>query len=138
MEIYRFPATPFVAQFIGTSTVIDDFRGYKGFGEVPSGAQAIIRPEFLEAFKNDSPKFGNLVPMAETGVIKDIAFRGSSLTLTVEVNGRLMTLNRSLERREMHVGETVNVLFYRAYVLENGTPRTYTNSLLEGVDVEGL
>lgn len=138
VEIYKKPETSFVAQFIGTSDIIEDFRGFKGFEEVPEGKQTVVRPEFVEAFKNDNEKFKRLIPVAETGVIKDIAFRGSSLTLTLDVNGVLLTTNRSLERRPVAVGEEMCVLVYQAYILEGKDTHIYKNKLLKGVDVEAL
>ena len=137
-EIYQGPQTPFVAQFIGTSAVIENLHSFKGFEDVPAGSPAIIRPEFCEAFKSGSVKFGHLEDSAEAGVITDIAFRGSMLTLTCEVNGNLLTMNRSLERRPVAVGDKVYVLLYRAYVKDGGSVKTYENTLLEDADTEGL
>lgn len=138
VEIYKRPQTSFVAQFIGSSTIVDDFSGFKGFDEVPKGRQTVLRPEFVEAFKADNKKFKDLLPVAESGVIKDIAFRGSYLTLTLEVNGVLLTTNRSLERRPVAVGEKMCVLVYRAYILEEGDAHIYKNRLLKDVDIETL
>ena len=138
VEIYKKPETSFVAQFIGTSDIIEDFRGFKGFESVPEGKQTVVRPEFVEAFKNDNEKFKSLIPVAETGVIKDIAFRGSYLTLTLDVNGVLLNTNRSLERRPVAVGEEMCVLVYQAYILEGKDTHIYKNKLLKDVDVEAL
>ena len=138
VEIYKEPQTPFVAQFIGTSTVIENLNTFKGFENVPAGSRAILRPEFLEAFKSDNEKYRELIPAAEKGVIRDIAFRGNSYTLTMEVNGNLLPLNRSLERRPVKIGEEMNVLVYRAYVPAGKGTEIYKNERLKGVDVEGL
>ena len=138
VEIYSKPETPFVAQFIGTSAEIRNLNAFKGYENVPAGSRAILRPEFLEAFKSDNEKFKSLIPAAEKGVIRDVAFRGNSLTLTMEVKGDLLTMNRSLERRPVEIGEEMNVLVYRAYAEESGGIRTYENTRLKDVDVEGL
>lgn len=138
VEIYKKPKTPFVAQFIGTSSVLDDFSGFKGFEDVPKGRKAIVRPEFVEAFKNDNEKFRSLIPATEKGVITDISFRGSTLELTLEVNGITLTTNRSLERRPVAVGEEMCVLIYRVYILEEDDAMIYKNQILKGVDVEAL
>ena len=137
-EIYGQPRTPFVAQFIGTSMPVSNLHTFKGFGSIPSEEGAILRPEFLEAFKSDNPKFQSLLPAAERGVIRSIAFRGTALTLTVEVNGNFLQMNRSLERRPVEVGEEMNILVYRAYVRDGGGIRMYENALLKDVDVEAL
>lgn len=137
-EIYKEPKTSFVAQFVGTSNIIDDFCGFKGFQEAGKGKKALLRPEFVEAFKSDNAKFRSLIPMTETGVIRDIAFRGNYLTLTLEVNGYPLFVNRSLERRPVSVGEKMCVLVYRAYLLGEGSPEIYQNQLLDGIDIEAL
>lgn len=132
-DIYETPQTPFVASFIGTSAVIPDFSGYRGFGDVRPGSAAVIRPEFLEAFKSDSEKFGRFIPAAEIGVVRDIAFRGNSYAITMEVKGNLVTLNRSLERRPVALGERMHVLFYRAHVTEGNSVRICKNCLLDSI-----
>ncbi len=136
--IYKEPRTPFVAQFIGTSSVHENFNRFKGFEDVPTHAKAVVRPEFVEAFKSDNQKFGRLIGSAEKGTITGIAFRGNNLELTLDVNGCELTCNRSLERRDVHVGEQMCVLVYRIYVLDETGTHTVTNHLLEGVDLEGM
>ncbi len=138
IDIYKNPKTSFVAQFIGTSAVHTELSGFKGFENVPKGASTVIRPEFVETFKSDNEKFRSLIADAEEGVITDIAFRGSYLELTLEVNGLSLTTNRSLERRPVEVGEKMCVLIYRIYVLDGGETQIFENRRLEGVDVEAL
>ena len=138
IEIYKRPKTSFVSQFIGTSVVLDDFGGFGGFEELPKGCQVIIRPEFVESFKSDNQKFKSLLPFSEEGVITEIAFRGSYLELTLEVNGVRLTTNRSLERRPVEIGEHMRVLLYRVYLLQEGDAHLYKNQLLKNVDVEAL
>ena len=137
-QIYGQPETPFVAQFIGDSTVIENLHTFKGFEDVPEGSSAIIRPEFCEVFKGGSEKFGHLEGAAQEGTITDAAFHGNSFTLICSVNGNLLTVNRSLERRLVSKGEKVYMLLYRAYVKEGEGVRIYENSLLKGADTEGL
>ena len=138
MEIYKRPRTSFVAQFIGTSVVLEHFHGCKGFADLPDGKQAVLRPEFVEAFKNDNKKFHQLIFAAETGVITDIAFHGSSILLTLNVNGVLLTTRRSLERRPVAIGEEMRVLIYRIYVLDETDTYICKNQLLQNVDIEML
>lgn len=138
VEIYKKPKTSFVAQFIGTSAVLDDFSGFKGFENLPKGRQAIVRPEFVEAFKSDNEKFKSLMHATETGIITNIAFRGSYQELTLKVNGISLTANRSLERRSVKVGEQMCVLVYRVYVLADGDTEIHKNQLLKGIDIEAL
>ena len=138
IDIYKRPKTSFVSQFIGTSAVLNNFDGFRGYDHMPGQCQTIIRPEFVEVFKSDNKKFKSLIPASEEGVIREIAFRGSYLELTVEVNGILLTTNRSLERRPVKIGEHIRVLIYRIYLLEEGGAQLFKNKLLEGVDVDAL
>lgn len=101
ITIYKNPKTPFVAQFIGTSTILENLSGFKGYGDIPEGKKVIVRPEFVEAFKSDNKKFANLMDAVEEGVIENVVFRGSYLELTLSVNGVRLTTNRSLERRHV-------------------------------------
>lgn len=138
IEIYKKPRNSFVSQFIGTSSVFSDFSGFRGFEDLPKKSQVIIRPEFVEVFKSDNRKFKDLMPYSEEGVIRDIAFRGSYLELSVDVNGVTLTVNRSLERRPVEVGEHMRVLLYRVYLIEEGDARRMKNNQLKDVDVEFL
>lgn len=138
IEIYKRPRTSFVSQFIGTSSVFNDFSGFRGFEDLPKGSQVIIRPEFVEAFKSDNKKFKDLMPYSEEGIITGIAFRGSYLELSVDINGMTLTVNRSLERRPVEIGEHMRVLLYRVYLLEEGDARRIKNKLLKDIDIEVL
>ena len=126
-EIYKNPQTPFVAEFIGQSAIIDDFDGLKGFSQ---GAYkgAIIRPEFVEAFKSDNVYFKDLLEDSQEGVITDIMFRGSSLELKLNVNGVTVSTSRSLERRPVVIGEPMRVLVYRLYAFDDGGVHLLENS----------
>lgn len=138
IDIYKHPETPFVAQFIGNSVVLDGLSGFKGFDGLEKGRKIIIRPEFVEAFKNDNEKFKNLLYAVEQGTIEDIAFRGSYFEVTLQVNGVRLTANRSLERRSIAIGEKMCVLLYRVYSFDENGGEIYKNQLLRGIDVETL
>lgn len=137
-EIYKHPRTPFVAQFIGNSVILEDLHGFKGFEKIDKGKKIIVRPEFVEAFKSDNKKFKDLIEASEEGVIEKIEFRGSYLELTLRVNGILLITNRSLERREVSVGEKMRVLLHRIYMLDEEEAKIQKNRLLQDVDIEML
>ena len=137
-EIYKTPKTPFVAQFIGNSVVLDHLSGLRGFDEIGEGQKAIVRPEFVEAFKSDNKKFKALMGAAEEGVIEKIQFRGSYLEVALRVGNVTLTANRSLERRDVSVGERMCVLLHRIYVLDGGEAEIRKNKLLNGIDIEML
>ena len=136
--IYKYPRTPFVAEFVGTSAILEGLPRFKGFEDIGFGKKAIVRPEFVEAFKSDNQKFKNLLHAVEYGTVEQIAFRGSYLEVALSVNGIRLTANRSLERRDVAVGEKMCVLLYRAYVFDENGASLHKNKLLEGIDIEAL
>ncbi len=128
LEIYKHPQTAFVSQFIGEGTIVQDYGKFRGFSEKKGYQGAMIRPEFVEAFKSDNPKFQKMLGFAEKGVIQDIMFKGNCLELLLDVRGTTLVARRSLERRPVEVGEQMNVIIYRMFafdaqhacLLENG------------------
>ena len=134
-QIYKNPQTPFVAEFIGQGSVVRDFGRLKGFDQNGYDS-AIVRPEFVEAFKADNARFAGLLEATEEGTITDILFRGNSLELRLDVNGVQLTTNRSLERREVAVGEKLRVLVYRMYALDGERACLLENSLLDPAAAE--
>ena len=134
-EVYERPQTPFVAEFIGQGSVVRDFGRLRGF-EQNGYESAIIRPEFVEAFKADNARFQALASATEEGTITDILFRGNSLELRLDVNGIPLTTHRSLERREVRVGEKLRVLVYRVYAFDSERTYLLENSLIGDADRE--
>ena len=117
VEIYNSPATPFVARFIGRSSVVEDYDKLKGFERIEHANQAVIRPEFVKISK--SGKLDRYISAAETGVVTDVVFRGNRMDVTVDINGILVVGERSLEKDFVSVGETVHVLIYRLYIFDS-------------------
>lgn len=116
-EIYKSPATPFVAEFIGQSSIIENYFQLHGF-QKGNYKGAILRPEFVEAFKTDNPRFKNFIDCSDEGIITDILFRGNSLELKLNVNGVILTAHRSLQRRPVKTGEKMRVIIYRLYAFD--------------------
>ncbi len=137
VEIYQNPKTPFVSGFIGRSTVVEDYHKLKGF---PQGKykKAVIRPEFIEAFKSDNERFKNFVEISEKGKIVDILFRGSSYEVKLDVNGVILTAYRSIDRRPIHVGDDMNVIIYRVYALDDDRAYLVENEELKRLDVDNV
>ena len=117
VEIYKSPATPFVARFICRSSVVEDYDKLKGFERIEHANQAVIRPEFVKISK--SGKLDQYISAAETGVVTDVVFRGNRMDVTVDINGILVVGERSLEKDFVSVGETVHVLIYRLYIFDS-------------------
>ncbi len=134
-QIYRNPESPFVSQFIGQGSIIENYTGITGFSEY-SGKYlgAVIRPEFVEAFKPDNLDFKEMLDCTMEGVITDIAFLGNALEVTLDVGGIELKTRRSPERRAISVGEKMRVLVYRilafdetkVYLLKNAKIRKQT------------
>ena len=143
-EIYKKPETPFVAEFIGQGSVVGDFHKLRGFEHAADEAGgtrydgAIVRPEFVEAFRADNDRFGSLVEATAEGTVTDILFRGDTLELKIDVNGVTLTTHRSLERREVSVGDKLRVLVYRVYAFDEERAYLLENELLKGVDLDEI
>ena len=132
-DIYKNPQTPFVAKFIGDGTVITNYYNIPGF-EKGDYTGAVIRPEFIEAFKSDNPRFKDLLPLSEKAVIKDILFKGNSLEVKLALNGVVLTAHRSLERRPIKIGEEMNVIVYRLLAFDEKKAYLLRNEALMKID----
>ncbi|MCC8168394.1 MAG: ABC transporter ATP-binding protein [Clostridiales bacterium] len=135
VEVYKNPKTPFVAEFTGTSSILDGLRGFAGFRDFGPDEKILIRPEFVEAFKKDNLKMQDFFEYAEDGVITSVSFRGNSLLVTLDVHGITLLTNRSLERRDVQVGEHMNVFLYRVYLLDGKHTQVIENEKLKDVDL---
>ncbi len=134
-EIFLNPKTPFVAQFAGNSHLVE-LSGFRGFEGVETGQKVLIRPEFVDAFKKDNAQMQDYADLAEDGIVTGISFRGSFLEVRLKVHGITLLTNRSLERRELSVGEHMNVFLHRVYCMEDGRIKVLENDLLKGIDME--
>ena len=74
MEIYKSPDTPFVAQFIGRSSIVEHYERLLGFDPVEGATHAVIRPEFVRMSRSEPPQH---MSAAERGIVKDVIFRGN-------------------------------------------------------------
>lgn len=133
LEIYKSPDTPFVAQFIGHTTVVENYDRLKGFDRIESADKAVIRPEFIKISKS-----GNLdryQSAAEEGIVTDVVFRGNRMDITVSINGIEVVGERSLEKDLISVGEKVHVLIYRLYIFDDEKTYLMENSEMQEQDV---
>lgn len=133
LEIYKSPDTPFVAQFIGHTTVVENYDRLKGFDRIENADKAVIRPEFIKISKS-----GNLdryQSAAEEGTVTDVVFRGNRMDITVSINGIEVVGERSLEKDLISVGEKVHVLIYRLYIFDDEKTYLMENSEMQEQDV---
>ena len=127
VQIYKNPSTPFAAQFIGQSRVLENYEALHGFKKVTGYDRAVIRPEFVHVTKPGKQLYVNA---AENGVVEDVFFRGNLLELHVNVKGIRITAYRSLEDEEITAGEQVSVLIYRLFLYNQETVRLVENKSL--------
>ncbi len=133
LAIYKSPDTPFVAQFTGRSSVVEDYDRLKGFERIPHADKAVIRPEFVKISK--SGKLDRYISAAELGTVKEVIFKGNRMDVVVDINGIELTGERSLEKDLVSVGETVHVLIYRLYVFDEEKTYLLENKEMQEQDV---
>jgi sulfate transport system ATP-binding protein len=128
-DIYKSPGTPFVASFIGESTIVEDASTLKGFDTAAaSGTRALIRPEYIEM--GHDHEFA-LRSATEVGVVRHLHFRGSEWMVEVEVGKNRLITYRSLEKQTLQPGEEVRVLIHRAYLFNDEASWMVENRLKE-------
>lgn len=117
-DIYKEPLTPFVASFVGQSTLVEEGAKLKGFENEAkvAGTKALIRPEYVEI--GTDHEFA-LLSATAPGIVKHLHFRGSEWLVEVEVEGQVLTTFRSLEKETLQAGQEVRVLVHRAYLYNN-------------------
>lgn len=140
LQVYAQPQTAFVAQFAGNSPVITGFeriRGFEGFAPRPDeDVSAVVRPEFVEAFKPDNAEYAPLLDASSEGTVTDILFRGDHYELQLDVQGIPLTVRRALGRRPVGVGERLHVVVRKLYAIKGADVRLIDNPLLEGVSLK--
>ena len=91
VEIYLHPKTPFVAQFIGKSSIIEEYGKLKGFDSIGPDTRAIIRPEFVEI---KSPKdVTEQSSIYEQAAVEQSIFRGNYFEVLLNIKGITIRTN---------------------------------------------
>jgi len=127
-DIYKNPETPFVASFIGESTIVENISELKGFEDAASrpGTKALIRPEYIEIGKPGEIK---LASATLAGKVKQLHFRGSEWMVELLVGDTKLITYRSLEQEVLHPGDEVRVLVHRAYLFNDNESWIAENKL---------
>ncbi|MCR5201594.1 MAG: ABC transporter ATP-binding protein [Lachnospiraceae bacterium] len=133
-DVYKKPQTPFVTEFIGQSRFIEDYHKFLGFDKGDYRG-AVIRPEFIEAFKLDNQKIKNYIDASEEGTVKAVHFRGNNLELILDVNGIELATYRSLERRRVEVGEKLRVIIFKVIAFDGDKTVILENKELLGKNI---
>ena len=132
MEIYKAPDTPFVAQFIGRSSVVNEYDRLCGFDRIEGADHAVLRPEFVKLSRSEPERF---ISATEEGFVKDIVFRGNHLDIVVDIDGIEIVAERSLEKDPLEIGQKVYVLIYRLYIFDEHQTYLVENQEMQIDDV---
>lgn len=129
-EIYKNPETPFVAGFIGESTIVEQVSSLRGFEAASSwpDTKALIRPEYVEIGK---PGEFTLLSATQTGIVRHLHFRGSEWLVEVDVGPSRLVTYRSLEKEVLKPGDDITVLVHRAYLFNDNDSWIMENKLKE-------
>ncbi|MDK8182944.1 sulfate ABC transporter ATP-binding protein [Paenibacillus sp. UMB4589-SE434] len=129
-DIYKTPQTPFVAEFIGESTILTNVHTLKGFDSTSAwpNSKALIRPEYIEVGRVGELR---LASASERGVVKALHFRGSEWLVEVAVGQLTLKTYRTLENPVLQIGEEVQVLVHRVYLFNEDDHWVMENPLKE-------
>ncbi|MDO7907320.1 sulfate ABC transporter ATP-binding protein [Paenibacillus sp. JX-17] len=129
-EIYKQPKTPFVATFVGESTVVDQAGELKGFAHSRNDAslKALVRPEYVEVGLDHEILLDSA---SERGRVRHVHFRGSQWMVEVEVGRHRLMTYRSLEKETLSPGQDVKVLIHRIFLFNDDGGRIAENTLKE-------
>lgn len=135
VEIYLEPKTPFVAQFIGQSVMIDDIGRLKGFAALNGKRTAIIRPEFLEVNKFEDNGCHQFESAMENAIVEEISFRGSAFEIKADINGIKVIGHYPLSSPKLKRGDSVKILIKKLYTIDGGNTEILINKALDTSDL---
>jgi sulfate transport system ATP-binding protein len=128
-DLYKSPATPFVASFIGESATLENRRMLKGFESEAGGFSGAVRPEFIKIFTDgEKIQYANSV---EDAVVERTAFRGAFLEVVLKIKGMSFPARYSLEKTPIAAGDRVMALVYRLYAFDGDRAFLLHNKNLE-------
>lgn len=131
VEIYSEPKTPFVAQFIGQSAMIEDYGRLKGFEQSGEGNTAIIRPEFIEINKFEDGGYHQFESSMEDALVEDVFFRGSAFEVRADINGILITGRYPLSSPRLKKGDKIKILIKKLYTISGNSTEILVNKALD-------
>lgn len=131
-EIYLEPATPFVAQLIGQSVVIEDLGRLRGFS---GSGKALIRPEFIEINKFEDNGFHEFETAMENAVVDDVSFRGNAFEVRASIGDISVTGRYPLSSPRLHKGDSVKIFIKKLYTIDDNSTSIIVNKALDVSDV---
>lgn len=115
-EIFRHPATPFVASFIGETNAIEDLSLLEhlvSLDRIEAGSKVLVRPESIEI---DRQQELAATGAALLGVVRNVQFRGSYWQVELQVGSQQLLAQRPLEQEPLRPGDQVSVILHRAHL----------------------
>lgn len=131
VEIYSEPKTPFVAQFIGQSAMIEDYGRLKGFEQSGADNTAIIRPEFIEINKFEDGGYHQFESSMEDAVVEDVFFRGNAFEVRADINGISITGRYPLSSPRLKKGDKIKILIKKLYTISGNSTEILVNKALD-------
>lgn len=129
VDLYKAPATPFVAEFVGRSFAVDHPERLNGFETLAQDSSGIIRPEFIKVYApGEAVQYATAVEAAR---VENIVFKGDSLELDLLVKGTCLSTTYSLDNIQLNVGDEVRVLLYRLYIFDGDSVHLVHNNHLQ-------
>jgi putative spermidine/putrescine transport system ATP-binding protein len=114
-EVYQFPATPFVADFVGTSNLI---RGAAAQAILGHGGTCSIRPERIRVLPSGTPAGADDVVVE--AVVREVVYAGAETRIVVDAAPGLtlaaVILNSAVPTVDVHRGDPVALRWERGAV----------------------
>lgn len=137
-DIYENPKTPFVARFIGQSSVIEDFGKLKGFEKTNENQYGVLRPEFIEISDIDSRrKWSGTAGVEnddtdyEDGMIEEVFFRGDTYEVRVRIKDIVITGKILPDNGKKNRGDRVKVFIKQLYVIDGESTQIVKNKAFD-------
>ena len=132
-EIYCNPETPFVAKFLGKSSVVEGYDVLKGFQKIDNVKEALIRPEYISIHPQGSlHRYRSVV---ELGHIEHILFKGNRLEVTLRIGELILVANHTIDGYTFKIGDAVDVLISRICIYDDNATYLVEN---EGMNTSSL
>jgi sulfate transport system ATP-binding protein len=132
IDLYKAPATPFIARFVGDSALIDDPGRLKGFEGLADNVSGAIRPEFVKIYApGETLRYGSKEEALEEALVESIVFRGDALEVGMTLKDTRISARHSLEKTPIAAGDAVRVIVYCLYVFEGEQVRLVRNACLD-------
>lgn len=129
-DIYMSPKTPFVAQFIGQSALLDEYGTLNGFSQKPD-TKAVIRPEFVQIYSPEEAKDREFYHSMEDGIVENVLFRGDSFEVKVSVKNVTVTGKYPLSNTRLKPGGNVKVLIRQLYIVSGTDTEIVVNQAVD-------